>query len=79
VSPKAEGGFVRKIKQVLVQSAEGEADALRQALSSAYQDLAQAEQALKAVRSRRNRINDALGYEFVGEYVDPYFRATEQF
>lgn len=26
--------------------------------------------ALKAVRSRRDRINAALGYEFVGEYVD---------
>jgi hypothetical protein len=26
--------------------------------------------ALEAVERRRDRINDALGYEFVGEYID---------
>jgi hypothetical protein len=26
--------------------------------------------ALEAVQRRRKRINEALGYEFVGEYVD---------
>jgi len=29
------------------------------------------EEGLRAVQSRRFRINEALGYEFVGEYVDP--------
>ena len=30
--------------------------------------------ALRAVRLRRDRINGALGYEFIGEYIDKIFR-----
>ena len=39
--------------------------------------LREAERALKAVQARRNRIDEALGYEFVGEYIDSVLNQME--
>lgn len=35
-------------------------------------------EALESIQSRRDRINEALGYEFVGEYVDAALFPSEE-